>query len=194
MKHYIEITLMDESLLYFLWSLLYAQVHFSLVSLQKQGVSNIGLGFPCYRFDRKTITLGNKLRVFADDAESLSLFLSDLMTRLDKYVPTYQDYYHVKSIKEVPKDCNYVVFARKREQKSKENLAARFARRQNIGYAEAMATLDKYQPKPPLKSPFVLIKSQSSGVRFKCHIERRGADLAKAEFDSYGLGGATPDF
>lgn len=193
MKHYIEITLMDESLLYFLWSLLYAQVHFSLVSLQKQGISNIGLGFPCYRFDRKTITLGNKLRVFADDAENLSLFLSDFITRLDEYIPHHQDYYHIKSIKEVPKDCNYVVFARKHEDKSKESLAKRFAQKHKISYDEAMTRLGDYQPKP-LKLPFVLIKSQSSGVRFKYYIEKRDAGVAKAEFDSYGLGGATPDF
>lgn len=197
MKHYIEITLIeDDKTLYESWSMLYSQLHFTLVNMHRKDLRCVGVDFPKYGYQGKR-TLGDKLRIFASKEEILSFCIQDLKLRLSKYLPIFQNYYHFKSIKRTPTDCQHRCYARKRDKKSKEMLAVRMMKRQNISYQDALLLLQDYQP-TPLDLPFILLKSQSSDAIFRCYIDKidDGATYYNdsKEFDTYGLGGFVPFF
>lgn len=189
MKYYQEITLIaDEEITpYFLWSRVYAQIHIALVDNKNP---QIGVGFPQYHFNKKRGTLGLKLRVFAQTEQELSEL------NLVKWLERLSDYLHLKSIQAVPVCHRHAIFYRYHPDSSKENLARRYAKKHALSYNEAVARLGDYTSDPIINYPFVMLKSQTTGVDFCLRIAKKMVDDAViGEFGSYGLGGGSvPDF
>lgn len=188
MKYYQEITLLpsEEAPLYFLWSKVYQQLHFSLVSVKEQYPQlKIGVSFPEYT----PKTLGTKLRVFGNlekDLQQLNLvnFLSKLT-----------DYSHLTSIREVPDNVDSMVqFKRLQQKQNSLGQVKRKSKRQNITEEEAYQQLNK---KPAKKLPFINLKSQTSQQKYSLMIIKKTGEVKNNEvegFNSYGLNYAVPNF
>lgn len=199
MNYYLEITLIDgEKSLYELWAALYLQVHFSLVAMQKMNTHNIGVSFPNYRFIQKDgrtfASLGDKLRIFADDEELLGVFMADLQNRLNDYVKNWEDFLHFKSIKAVPENHGHAIFKRYHA-KNMEKVAQEFAEFKGIDFDTALTHCQTHKAQPK-HHPFIRLKSETTGQDFCLMIEKQTVEQAViGKFSSYGLGGASvPDF
>lgn len=197
--HYLELTLTkSDKSLYECWSLLFNQVHLSLVHFASLGICTLGVSFVDYRFeqsaDKAFAKLGNRLRVFGD-SQMLAIFEQDLISRLDNYYPNWQDDIHKKSIKAVPSDCKYAVFERYYKKDIKQ-IAKNFAKHKNISYEKALhhCQTHKSAPKP---YPFILLNSLSSQKSFHLYIKKTLVDKPMAgKFNTYGLSdkASVPEF
>ncbi len=204
MKHYIEITLMDNAdfNLFSLWSKVFQQIHLGLVEIQDdQGQVPIGLSFPEYVIGDKYSILGSKLRLFANDEAVLKQF--DAV----KWLARLSDYVHSTSIRPVPeKIIGYAIYQREQPKTSPERLARRYARRlaerekrQEVDsdYENALTLYSKrnYQT---INSSFIRLKSLSSDNNFCLWIKKIPVDIqaSTANFSSYGLSSVSsvPEF
>lgn len=161
MKHYIEITLIENSdiNLFSLWSKVFQQIHLGLVEMQdNQGRVPIGVSFPEYvtgghsRFPsshdthtslciEKYSVLGAKCRLFAVDEATLGQF------EVTKWLARLSDYVHCTSIRPVPeKVLGYAIYQREQSKTNPERLARRYAKRlakrfpngDNLDYASVL--------------------------------------------------------
>ncbi len=190
MKCYIDITLIPDAdiALYFLWEKLYQQIHLTLVENKNADSHvNIGVSFPQYNNEKHH--LGSKLRLIASCSEDLKkLNLHDVLANLS-------DYIHMTSIKDVPEKIEgYAFFKRLQVKGNMPKLARRRAKKLDINYEDALAffTDNKERKQAGLISsnvPFINIKSQSSGMRFRLIIERIETEKTETEdcFSCYGL-------
>ena len=185
MNYYVEVTLLPsvEIPLYFLWEKVYQQVHLALVEVKKEdGSVAIGLSFPEY--DAKRNNLGHKLRLFSQTSSELEKLA------LSKWVSRLMDYVHITTIRDVPdKTQGYAFFKRVQAKSSRERLARRKAKRENISFAEANQRLNSYKEKSS-KLPYIHIKSLSSGRRYRLMISCRETEKKESDFtfSTYGLG------
>jgi CRISPR-associated endonuclease Csy4 len=192
MKHYIEITLLPSADISrnFLWEKIFQPIHFGLVEMQSSnGTAPIGISFPEFNSERRE--LGSKLRIFAPNKLFLEKFDAD--RRLERFM----NYVHLTGIRQIPDSVSeYVRYKRCQPNSSKERVARRKARREGIGYKEALELLEGYQ-EIKLKNPFITITSQSSGRRFPLFITKEETDQPIDEgFTAYGLSrkGTVPEF
>lgn len=188
--YYLELTLIkNDKRPYQCWSLLFNQVHLSLAEFAKLGISSLGVSFPNYYFkeneDKTIARLGDNLRIFGNN-ETLKIFEKDLMARLDKFYPDWQDDIHKKSIKPVPENCTYVIFSR-HHNKNIQEIAKEFAKHKNISFDEALIHCQTHKAKPK-NYPFLCLNSLSSDKTFNLYIKKTIVDNeTKGEFNSYGL-------
>ncbi len=214
MKSYQELTLLpqDEISIYFLWSKTFQQIHLGLVETQDaQKRVPIGLSFPEYKMGEKFGVLGSKLRLFATDEAALSRF--DITRRLSRL----SDYVHCTGIRPVPNAVKgYAVYQREQPKTSRERLARRYAKRHNLDYETAFngkielsakhdnaigcdKTLMSYNEMPhkTITTPFIRLKSLSSGNMFCLWIKKREIENSvKGTFTTYGLSSvaSVPEF
>lgn len=136
MKHYIEVTLIDNSDINFfsLWSKVFQQIHLGLVEIQDdQGHVPIGLSFPEYISGEKVSLLGSKLRLLAKDEASLVQF------NTAKWLSRLSDYVHCTSIRPVPEKITaYAIYQRQQPKTNPERLARRYAKRHRVDYDTAL--------------------------------------------------------
>lgn len=190
MMYYLELTLIkNDKPLYECWSLLFNQVHLSLAQFANLGIHSLGVSFPTYCFktlEHKVIAkMGDNLRIFGQQ-ETLKIFEQDLVQRLNKYYPDWQDNIHKKSVKAVPEHHRYAVFNRHYNKDLKE-VAKEFAEHKNISFEEALIYCRTYkaQIKP---YPFICLNSLSSDKTFNLYITKTLVDNEiKGEFNAYGL-------
>ena len=186
MKHYIEITLIDNTdiNLFSLWSKVFQQIHLGLVEIQDdQGQVLIGLSFPEYVIGDKYSLLGSKLRLFANDEAMLNQF--DAV----KWLARLSDYVHCTSIRPVPeKIVGYAIYQREQPKTNPERLARRYARRHNVDYEIALTLYSKKNDQA-INSPFIRLKSLSSDNNFCLWIKKVPFDVQSSttKFSSYGL-------
>ncbi|MBB1270219.1 type I-F CRISPR-associated endoribonuclease Cas6/Csy4 [Shewanella sp. SR44-3] len=166
MNYYQEITLLPdvEISLGFIWQNVFQQVHIALVE-NKIGPnqSAIAVGFPDYKQGR--FPLGSKLRLFAQKQEQLEkLAISNWLSRLEDYV-------HVKGIKPVPAEANFVSFTRK-QVKSTERIeremhqkAQRWSVKSGKPLTECLKDLEKTKPTGHSELPFIFLHSQETKRR-----------------------------
>lgn len=196
MKNYVEITLLPNAdiALYFLWQKVYQQIHIGFADIKREDDTiPIGVSFPGY--DSENNLLGSKLRLFAENKEQLeSLNVNKCLCRL-------LDYVHISSIKEVPSNIGaFALFKRQQVKSSISRLARRKAKRHEIDFEAALASLNGFEEKHT-KAPFVQMESLSTenGVKgddgtgngrhkFRLFIVKRLFDQPqKGTFNCYGL-------
>ena len=195
MKHYIEITLIDNTdiNLFSLWSKVFQQIHLGLVEIQDdQGQVPIGLSFPEYVIGDKYSLLGSKLRLFANDEAMLNQF--DAV----KWLARLSDYVHCTRIRPVPeKIIGYAIYQREQPKTNPERLARRYARRLaerekraevDADYETALTRYSK-RHRQTINSPFIQLKSLSSENNFCLWIKKVPIDVQSSttQFSSYGL-------
>ena len=197
MKKYIELTLIPnpEVTLYFLWSKLYIQLHLAFVEIQDSSKQvPVGVSFPEYKEkdhkNKKIILLGSKIRLFAQDEETL------VRPNLSKWLERLTDYVHIKSISAVPeKIAGHIVVSRHHFPATSERLARRYASRHKdevgsdeAGYQKALERLKGYEREVPAY-PYIQLKSLSGENKpFNLFISQRVVDAEKTGFFStYGL-------
>jgi CRISPR-associated endonuclease Csy4 len=214
MKHYIEITLIENSdiNLFGLWSKVFQQIHLGLAEMpDDQGRVPIGLSFPEYVTGEKYSLLGGKLRLLAKDEATLSQF------NARKWLSRLNDYVHCTGIRPVPeKLTGYAVYQREQPKTNKERLARRYAKRHNVDYDTALngavvlsvksdqhAECNKMEMRysemahQTITAPFIRLKSLSGGNEFclwiKKTVVKEPSDMA---FSSYGLSAVStvPEF
>ncbi|MFI3158260.1 MAG: type I-F CRISPR-associated endoribonuclease Cas6/Csy4 [Methylococcaceae bacterium] len=183
MNHYQDITLQADADigLHFLWEKVYQQIHLGLVEMQDDdGKIAIGVALPDYNADRHQ--LGNKLRLLAETEVQLERFnASQWLSRLSDYV-------HLTGIRNIPERIqSHACYYRIQPKSSNARLARRKAKRENIGIEQALAALKKH-PEQRSDAPYVWIKSQSSGERFRLFIGYvEQTEPFNAGFNVYGL-------
>ena len=194
MKHYIELTLMDnpDFNLHTLWSKIYTQLHLALVAMPTQG--NVGVSFPEYVYkedDGKAFGfLGSKLRIFAHDEATLQqLNITQALSRLSDYV-------HITGIRSVPKNVTYAIYKRHQPKTNAERLARRRVKhKQDITFEQAVKA---YQSKiSHTNLPFVQLDSLSNEQRFRLFVSKHSAaEACDGKFGSYGFGvlATVPEF
>ncbi|MFP4363686.1 MAG: type I-F CRISPR-associated endoribonuclease Cas6/Csy4 [Spirochaetia bacterium] len=183
MNYYHEITLIPgvDIGLYFLWEKIYNRLHLKLVDFQdEKGIVPFGVSFPGYKCE--PISLGNKLRLFSNDEESLSKL------EVRKIISMFSDYAHLTSIRPIPKTvADYVCFQRVQGKTNKERLARRKAKREKISLKEALKKLEGFS-EDEIELPHIYMQSKSTSSRFPLYIKRvtkERNDLQ--EFNTYGL-------
>ncbi len=204
MKFYQEITLIDQAEIspYFIWTKLYTQLHIALAELKDANNKvNIGVTFPQYIFEEKVgnqkanINLGKKLRLFASSESDLK--------KLDirKWLERLEDYVHITSIREVPKEIKgYAIYKRKQVKTNAQRLACHRVKRGDIGFDEALARYSNVVTTTAL--PYIELKSLSNSTaedekRFKLFIEKQSATKSESQvFSTYGLSltSSVPEF
>lgn len=213
MRCYQEITLIPNADInrHFLWSKTFQQIHLGLVEIQDaQKRVPIGLSFPEYRMGEK-FGVGSKLRLFALDEAALIQFGAD------KRLSRLSDYVHCTGIRPVPDAIKgYAVYQREQPKTGRERLARRYAKRHNLDYetafngkVELCAKHDnatEYQkvlmsysemPHKTITTPFIRLKSLSSGNTFCLWIKKREIENSVSGiFTTYGLSSAAsvPEF
>lgn len=214
MKSYQELTLLpqEEISIYFLWSKTFQQIHLGLVEIQDaQKRVPIGLSFPEYKMGEKFGILGSKLRLFATDESALTRF--DAASRLSRL----SDYVHCTGIRPVPSTVKgYAVYQREQPKTGRERLVRRYAKRHNLDYetafngkvelcakhdnateCERMLMSYSEMPHKTIPTPFIRLKSLSSGNTFCLWIKKSEAENSgDGVFTTYGLSStsALPEF
>lgn len=214
MNYYLEINLLPnyEVSLFSLWSKIFQQIHLGLVEIQDaQKRVPIGLSFPEYKMGEKFGILGSKLRLFAADEAALTRF--DVASRLSRL----SDYVHCTGIRPVPSTVKgYAVYQREQPKTGRERLARRYAKRHNLDYetafngkvelcakhdnaAECERMLMSYSeiPHKTITTPFIRLKSLSSGNTFCLWIKKKEIENSmNGIFTTYGLSSAAsvPEF
>ncbi|GKS68083.1 type I-F CRISPR-associated endoribonuclease Cas6/Csy4 [Nitrosomonas sp. PY1] len=214
MKCYQEITLISNADInrHFLWSKTFQQIHLGLVEAQDvQKRVSIGLSIPEYKMGEKFGVLGSKLRLFAPDEATLIQFDAD------KRLNRLSDYVHCTSIRPVPSTVKgYAVYQREQPKTGKERLARRYAKRHNLDYetafnhkvelcakhdnaieCERMLMSYSEMPHKIITTPFIRLKSLSSGNTFCLWIKKRKIESSvSGTFTTYGLSSAAsvPEF
>ncbi len=183
MLFYQEINLRpdNEVGLFFLWEKIYQQIHLGLVETQtNDGIVTLGLAFPGYQ--AKSTQLGNQLRIFAKASEQLEAFNVEVrLSRMYEYVD-------ISAVNPVPEHIeNHACFYRIQPKSNLERLARRKAKRQQISTEAALALLEGFNEQI-CNAPYIWIKSQSSGERFRLFIGRIDVSEPSYQgFTSYGL-------
>ena len=214
MRCYQEITLIPNADInrHFLWSKTFQQIHLGLVEMQDaQKRVPIGLSFPEYKMGEKFGILGSKLRLFAADEAALTRF--DVASRLSRL----SDYVHCTGIRPVPSTVKgYAVYQREQPKTGRERLARRYAKRHNLDYetafngkvelcakhdnateCERMLMSYSEMPHKTITTPFIRLKSLSSGNTFCLWIKKKEIENSmNGIFTTYGLSSAAsvPEF
>ena len=197
MKHYIEISLIDDTNLPLnqLWSKLYTQLHLALVEIKDQNNQvNVGISFPEYRFytEKNIGFLGTKLRLFAKDEKTLQ------QLNIQKWLERLLDDLYITPVQRVPdnKISGYAIFSRKQVKTSAERMARhRLKHHNDLTFDEAVL---RYQSRvTQLQLPYIQMNSLNNGHPFRIFIEKRQGDQSlKQIFSTYGLSveATVPDF
>lgn len=184
MKYYLDITLIpnEEIPLYFLWEKLYQQLHLALVERLEKGKSKVGVAFP--KYDKEERSLCNKLRLLTFEQGDLEAL------NLDKYFARLKDYVHWTGIKEVPIDkiTGYAFFKREQVKSNHERLARRRGRKTGVSDEQALVFFEGKLERRS-QAPFVYLNSQTNGKRYPLFIVMEETDIKPkmAAFSSYGL-------
>lgn len=177
-----------------LWAHVYRQLHIGLASVFNETGMTFGISFPGYciagKNGKEKSTLGNKLRIFAEDEKSLEKL--DLFKRLAKY----EDYIHITKVRILPRIKGYAVYSRVHSVKTVAQKARRYAARHDMDVAEA----GKLFPKQSqfCACPYIQAKSLSNGNDFRLFIKKTivSDDSPEHSFSVYGLSetSAVPEF
>jgi CRISPR-associated endonuclease Csy4 len=162
----------------------YQKIHIAFVENQNSdGSINIGAAFPGYT----STSLGNILRLIAIDGNELNKL------NIGKYLRSFSDYIKIDGIKDIPKDIQgYMIFNRIQPESSKDRIARRKAKRENISFEDAMKKIGD-KTSEFCSAPYIQMKSYSSDKRYKLFIGSSIANQASEhwEFSTYGLSSIT---
>lgn len=193
MKYYQEITLLPgpEIPLNFLWSKVYQLLHPILAaSADSQGQTPFGVSFPGYTMENDHPSLGDKLRIFAPDKESLEAL--QLKNRFQKL----EDYLHIVRVpRPVPETVSgYSCYARIHQEANGPAKARRYSLRNGISLSEAQKLFPSNGAR--LKEPYIRLNSKSTGQKMLLFIRKTESAAKDGRFNTYGLSNvaAVPEF
>lgn len=191
MNYYQEITLLPnmEIGIPFLWAKVYTQLHIAFAEKKNQSGVSFAVSFPEYG----RLGLGNKLRVFAEDEQSLKIL--DLK---GKVFDRLADYVHITSIHPVPvrRVTGYAVYSRYQPEGSPENKARRYIKRHD-GVSKEQAVALFMKKGTPCSLPYVQLKSFSTNRTFSLFIQKQVAKQVIGKgYSTYGLSpvSSVPEF
>jgi CRISPR-associated endonuclease Csy4 len=183
MNYYLEITLLPDAEipLYFLWERVYQQLHLAFVaSKEKKDISPIGISFPNY--DSAKHQLGQKLRLFAETDVLLERF------NAREWLINLSDYVHLTSIKPIPEKIEKYACFYRIHTKSDFNRAKRRAKLANISFEQALEFFTGRNETGLINAPYIRLKSQTSGERFRLFIGyAEQTEKHYTGFSCYGL-------
>ncbi len=187
MNYYQEISLLPNADigLYFLWEKVYQQIHLALVENKcADNASAIGVAFPEYNANR--YCLGRKLRLFAEDEQSME------QTQFDQWLNRLSDYVHLSRIKPMPeKLAGYACFKHIKLKGCQENLARRRAKRKGETFQQAMAHFEDFE-KQHSNLPYINMSSETNAQHFRLFIEKQAMEKPKTGlYSCYGLSNTT---
>lgn len=187
MKYFIELTLLPnlEIPLHFIWQKLYQQIHIALAgNKDDENSSKIGVSFPEYHADE--FLLGTKLRLFAEDEQSLR------DVNCEKWLERLRDYVHVKPISPVPEKLSgHACFRHIKMKGNKEKLARRRAKRHGGTIQQALKHYADYKEQQS-KLPYINMASLTNNQQFRLLIEKQEKDHPQAgHYSCYGLSSTT---
>ena len=200
-SHYVEFACVPETDIStgFLMGRLMHAVHLTLVNATPPGERcPIGVTFPGYqmrppggrRFNASHPPIGDRLRLFAHDAAVLeSLPWGRSLVGMDDYL----DRTAARPIERVDR---YAIYSRRQPSGSVGRKIRRAMRRHGLTEAEASARYADYQA-GDCDLPYVDMRSESNGHRFRLFIDRRDGEPGPVwGFSTYGLSGdvALPEF
>lgn len=164
-----------------LWSHIYRQLHIGLVSLFNDEGRTFGISLPGYSLNGKKSSLGSKLRIFAEEEQSLEKL------NLSQRLAEYEDYLHITKIRVLPHIKGYAVYSRVHSVKTVAQKSRRYAARHNTSVLEAEKLFP--QPKQFCQCPYVQMKSLSNGNSFRLFIKKTimDGDSKEHSFSVYGL-------
>lgn len=187
MNYYQEISLLHKARigLYDFWEKLYQQIHLALAETKsEENVSKVGVSFPEYNADE--FVLGTKLRLFAEDEQSLR----DM--HCEKWLDRLRDYVHISCFKQVPeKVIGYACFRHVKMKGSKEKLARRRAKRKGETFEQALSHYADYEEQQS-KLLYINMVSLTNGQHFRLFIGKEVKEIPQSgNFSCYGLSGTT---
>lgn len=196
MKYYQEVTILAsfEVPVDFIWSKVYQQLHIGFAALQdSEGRIPIGVSFPQYRYDNGSGSVGEKMRIFANQLEVLEKL------RVKKLLQRLQDYVHVTAVREIPESpLQYATYQRIHQKGNPEQKARRFVKRhQESGITYDQAVTMFSQKVNVCRFPYVRLKSLTNHQSFNLFIAKTQCEQAVySGFSSYGLSDTStvPDF
>lgn len=183
LQYYQEITIIPspEISINAIWSKVFEQIHIALVkAMHGEEKGKIGIAFPAYR-DDEVVTLGNKLRLFADEDAILNeLNLKFILRR-------YIDYLHITNIRVVPEKIRgYETYKRVHREGNQANKARRYAKRHQVPLAEAMKMFPKDCWGHEL--PYIQLTSHTNQHRYRLYIKKCMREKEEDYgFSSYGV-------
>ncbi len=187
MNYYQEIFLLPNADigLYFLWEKVYQQIHLALVENKcADNASAIGVAFPEYNANR--YCLGNRLRLFAEDEQSLE------QTQCDQWLNRLRDYVDLSRIKPVSeKVAGYACFKHIKLKGCKEKVARRRAKRKGETLEQALAHFEDFEEQRS-NLPYINMSSETNGQRFLLFIEKQAVEQPQIGlYSCYGLSNTT---
>lgn len=185
MNYYQEISLLHKANIELccFWQTLYQQIHLTLVENKTtEDKSAVGVAFPEY--DAAEYSLGTKLRLFAEDEQTLE------QMQCEKWLNRLGDYVHLSGIRPVPKKTGeYACFSHIKLQGNREKLARRRAKRKEETLQQALAHFTTYEAERS-RLPYINMHSATNGQHFRLFIEKQILKHPQAGFYScYGLSG-----
>ena len=182
MDRYIDITIKKDPEFSpgFIMNTLVSKLHLALVQLKS---NHIGVSFP--RIPQTSLGLGRVLRIHGQKRD-----LDDLMKK--EFLHGLTDHVRIIGPDKIPQIFRTVAVRRKQTKSNPERirrrLARRLARRENIGFDEAMKKIPMVSERH-LKLPFLQFKSQSTGQFFRLFIEQKIVDgkPIDGKFNCFGI-------
>lgn len=183
MKYYQEITITPyrEIPSAEIMNKVFQRLHGILSNLSPE--KNVGVSFPEYD-PQKDHTLGNKLRLFSEDPDTL------LSLNLIKDLQIFEDYIHItQNVKSVPKDHSFAIFSRVHSERSVENKARRHIKRHPGTTFEEAINLFTKKDYPMKRLPDLTLYSRSSQQsHFPIFVKMTKVEKeSHGKFSSYGL-------
>jgi CRISPR-associated endonuclease Csy4 len=183
MKYYQEVMLLPTADvgLYFLWPKIFKQIHLALVENKiGKNISSIGIGFPEYDEERHCV--GGKLRLFAQEQETLERFNCGV------WLKRLKDYIYLSPIYPVPEKVQkYARFKQIKPKSSKERLARRRAKRKGETLEQALLSFQGFKEQR-INLPYFTMKSETNGQNFPLFIKKEDAAVSQeGSYSCYGL-------
>lgn len=160
-----------------LMNALFAKLHRALVALES---TNIGVSFP--GFDDAVPSLGGRLRLHGSRAGLDALHGHDWVTGM-------RDHLEVREIMAIPPKVQYRAVKRIQVKSSAERLRRRYrSRHEGVTERDAFALIPN-SVESRVRLPYLQLKSESTGQRFRLFIEHQPVRSAAVlgEFNAYGL-------
>lgn len=161
----------------------YHQLHLCFVSIKDRGSQPVGVAFPQYSQEEKTLGSVIRLHGNMDDLKRL---------QLEKVLAEYQPAIQLSSIQSTPRTIEqHVTYKRIQPRASKERILRRQMKRQGVTQAVVEARYKDYQA-TPLSLPCIELHSHSNKCRFPLFIEKIvSSEPRPGLFNTYGLSAKT---
>lgn len=190
MSYYQEVRLIpDEEVgMSFLWTKVYTQVHLALAEYtNSQNASDIGISFPEYHHDTKSVkqsNLGRCFHLIADDMNALSKL------DLRKWLKRYEDYAPLSEIMSNKTIESHAVFTRfqPRNQASLRRTLKRRIEKNGESEKDTLTNIEKLSIKKSTL-PSIHLDSLTTNQEYRLFIKKTEVDTESSEkaFTTYGL-------